>query len=233
MVKVGDGMARPGMDTRSWVEYGTVATVGGADGAPDFGDGDAIVVTPEGIYVDVVLGVDLHPTPCRYGHQHGKVFVLFPIRPGDLVEVTIPGGDLAAGPSISKVLGGDHTTIPVGPDGLPLFQNDRALIVADGVPVDIRTTGGARILVNPDGTVVINEGELGAARLKDSTKLGMQPEEVLQLAAALLATGMFVPGPGPPAPPPPASPPDPDFPTAAVIFTSGEITGASGTVKVG
>ncbi len=159
VTKVGASLRQPGIDPRAWVEYGTVASVGSADGTPDFQNGNAIVIAPDGIYVDVVLGTDEYPTPCRYGHQHGAVFLLMPIRPGDLVEVTIPGGDMAAGPSISKVLGGPHTPIPVDDNGLPRFKNDRAFLYGDGVPVEIRTSGGGVVIVNPDGTVILGRDD--------------------------------------------------------------------------
>lgn len=233
LARIAAGLARPGIDTRVWVERGTVATVGGESGVPDFGDGNAILVDTAGVDVDVVLGTDEHPVTCRWGLTYGDVCIVPPIRPGDHVLVEIPGGDLANVPEIIKVLAGTADPVPTGGDGMPLFKNDRLLIHARNVPIDLRTAGGARVLMAQDGTVVLNEGERGVARVKDATKLAMQPQEVVKLAAALLATGAFLPTGSPPAPPPPAMPADEDFPTASVIFESGEIVAGSGTVKAG
>lgn len=222
IARLSAALARPGMDTRSWVEYGTVASVGGDDGVPNFEDPNAIVIDENGVEVDVVIGVDEHPVTCRWGITAGDAFVIPPIFPGDHVMVLIPGGDLGNVPEIVKILPGPHTPLPLDPaDRKPLFRNDRLLIFTKTTPIDLRTAGGARVVLDQDGNVVANQGTKGVARLEDTTKLTLTPEDVGALAAVLLATGMFVPTFSPPAP------------AGPIVFTEGEITSASETVKAG
>jgi hypothetical protein len=215
------GLAGPGIDTRSWVEYGTVATVGGDTGVPNFADPTAVVVDPNGVEVDVVLGTDEHPTTCRWGITAGRAFIVPPISPGDHVLVLIPNGDLGNVPEIVKILPNlDSAPFPLDDQGMPVFRNDRLLVFARGVPVDIRTDGGASLSVNPDGTVVANGGTAGVARQGDTTKLTLSEADITALAVALLATGGFTP----------ASTPGPG---TEIVFAGGEITGASASVKAG
>lgn len=218
MGRIALGLSRPGMDPRTWVEYGTVASVGGEE-APDFGDGNAVLVTQDGVDVDVVVGMDESPVTCRWGLTFGRFVFVPPISVGDHVMCLFPGGDLGTVGEIVKILSGPHSRIPVGPDRMPLFQNDRALLYADGVPIDVRTSGGARVLV--DGAqVVLNEGTRGVARVEDSTKLTLSSLDLVALAAKLVGAGLVLPGGGGPPPTP-------------ITFEEGEITGASGTVKAG
>jgi phage baseplate assembly protein gpV len=207
-------------DTRHWVSWGTVASIGGDDGEPDFGDDGAVVITPASIDVDVVLEPSNQPVTCRYGHQHGKVHMLFPIRPGDQVMVIIPDGDMSMIPKIVSVESSQDREIPVEDDGKPVFRNDRALIYADGVPVDLRTAGGARVLLDGD-QVNLNDGSKGVARKDDTTKLTVSQAELAELAPRILAPPGTTGGPCTAAPGPP------------LVFDGGEITSASGTVKAG
>lgn len=228
--RLGKALAAQGLDLRHWFSYGTVATVGG-DGGPNFTDSTAVVISPAGIDVDVILEPSGYHCACRWGMQHGSVYIATPIHAGDQVVVGIPDGDVSMVPEILKIIPGASDPIPTD-GGMPIFKNDRALIMARGVPIDLRTDGGSQIMVNPDGTVVINAGNKGAARLDDtivatlagSTAGGVPlPSSLQALALALLATGMFLPNPSPPTPPPS----QPDFPI------NGKITGASSTVTVG
>lgn len=227
--RLGKALAAQGLDLRHWFSYGTVATVGGDDG-PNFSDTNAVVITPAGIDVDVILEPSGYHCPCRWGIQHGSVYIATPIHAGDQVLVGIPDGDVSMVPEVLKIIPGASDPIPTS-GGLPIFRNDRALIMAKGVPIDLRTDGGSQLLVNPDGTVVINAGSKGVARVDDpvvATLAGATggtplPSSIQGLAAALIATGAFTPNPTPPFPPPP----QPDF------QINGTITGGSSNVKVG
>lgn len=218
----------PGIDPRLWVSYGTVGTVDD-DGNVDPTDWQSIHVGPEGVEVDVLLEPSRIPTTCHYfGMAGGRAAtVTAPIRPGDLVLVTLPGGDTSDMPVISAIMHSEAHPVPVGPDRLPIFKNDSVFVWAEDVPVDIRTKGGARIRVNQDGTVEVNEGTLGVARKTDPVEVTISGlpaalNGVYALAASLLATGLFVPA----GVPPPAAPvPD--------VVPAGTITKASGTVKAG
>jgi len=219
-------LASQGVDLRHWVSYATVASVTGDDGKANYTDPNAIVITPAGVEIDVVLEPSGYPVTCKYGMQAGLVYWGSPIRPGDQVLVTLPDGDVSMVPVAVKVVSGSSDPMPAETDGSPVFKNDRALIFAEGVPIDLRTRGGARVLLDGNG-VILNNGQKGVARLDDvvRARLSGNPlalDGIVALATALLGTGLFVPTVTPPPPPPQ---PDFDIP--------GQITSASGTVKAG
>ena len=174
MVNIGEGLARPGMDTRTWVSWGTVASVGGEDGKPDFSDPNAVVITSKGVDVDVILEPEGVPVTCTYGTQAGDCFILTPIRPGDQVMVVIPEGEYGAVPAIVKVMAGPHTPLPLEDDRKPVFKNDRLHIFAKTVPIEIRTQGGARVRLTQDQHVEV-VGQLvalGSAEATEQAVLG-------------------------------------------------------------
>lgn len=216
--RLGKSIQGPGTDTRHWVSWGTVAKVGG-DGGPDYAGDGAVVVSPQSVDVDVILEPSMHPVTCRYGHQAGKVHLLMPIAPGDSVLVIIPDGDESMIPKIVSVEPAGDRQIPVGDDKLPLFKNDRALIYADGVPIDLRTRGGARVEVD-DGEVRLNMGTKGVARVDDDVTTTVSPDEVGELAASMIAGGLVSPGGGGGSPTP-------------VQLRGGKIVSGSETVKAG
>lgn len=80
---------------------------------------------------------------------------------------------------------------------------------------------GAKVELKPDGTVELNSGTLGAARVNDPVQVSLTPATIQALAASLLLTGAFTPSGSLPVPPP------------AAIAASGVITAGSGTVKIG
>ena len=219
MASFARGLERPGLDTRMWVEWGTVATVGDA-GDVDYGDGDGVVISPGSVDVDVVIEPHQIPVTCRYGLSAGDFFFIPPIRPGDLVLVLLPGGDPSAVGKILCVEPNPNDPLPVEEDGKPVFRNDRVHLFAKDVPIEVRTAGGARLVLAQDGSVTVNQGSQGAARKGDSTKLTLSAADVTALAVALLATGGFTP----------ASAPGPG---TLVEFDGGEVTGGSDSVKIG
>lgn len=149
--RLGRALAAQGIDLRHWVSYGTVASVSGEDGTANYTDANAIVISPAGIDVDVILEPSKYPVTCRYGIQAGQVFIGTPIHPGDQVVVMIPDGDVSMIPEIVKIIPGSSDPIPVGDDGMPIFKNDAALVFAKGVPIDLRTDGGGWLRVTADG----------------------------------------------------------------------------------
>jgi|HubBroStandDraft_2_1064218.scaffolds.fasta_scaffold24277_2 hypothetical protein len=219
--RMGKAIAAPGVDLRYWVSYGTVGTISD-DGTFDPTNGQAIYTSPDGCYVDVLLHPAMQHVTARYsGVQGGASGTIYtPIQPGDEVLVEIPGGDLRLPPVITRILSAEHSRLPMNPDRTPIWQNDRILIHAATVPVEIRTAGGASLTVNQDGTVNMNAGTNGVARLNDTTQLAFSATDMETLATSLLATGGFTPG-GAPGPGTPAT------------FTGGKITSASNTVKSG
>jgi hypothetical protein len=220
--RLAEAIKSAGIDPRHWVSYGTVATTDGSEQV-NYTDPLAVLIGPMGVEVDVVLEPCGIPITCHYaGIQGGSsATIVAPVHPGDQVLVVLPDGDLMGPPVITCVLHSMSEKVPAGPDRKSLFKNDRVLVYAKNVPVDIRTAGGARVEVNQDGTVVLNEGTKGVARLDDTARLTMSPADIQTLAVALLTTGGFTPA----AAPAPAATP--------VTFTDGVITGASATVKAG
>jgi hypothetical protein len=219
---MGDALARPGMDPRVWCLRGTVATVK-TDGSFDYSDASGIVIAPRGIDVDVVLEPFDHPVTCRYGLNFGGGVILAPIKPGNLVLVEFPQGDIAAIPEIVKVCSGPHTPQPVeDTDQKPVFRNDRVLIYGDGYPVEVRTSGGAKadlgvdgsislsakggaqVVLGTDGSVKANEGSNGVARVGDPIKTILSATDLSAIATSLISAGILLPGTptGPPKPVP-------------------------------
>lgn len=147
-----------GIDPRHWLSYGTVCTLN-EDGSTNFSDGSAIHVSPTGVTVDVLLMPANQHVPCRYsGVQGGASGTIFtPIHPGDEVVVGIPDGDLRLPPVILAVMSGEHSPLPLDTDRTPVFKNDRVLVNAADVPVEIRASGGKSVMVNQDGTIQLGK----------------------------------------------------------------------------
>lgn len=178
------GIAGPDLDARHWVAYGTVASVNGEDGTPNFTDPNAVLVTPAGVEVDVVLEPINYLITCRHGIAAGDVFICGPIRPGDQVQVIIPDGDSSMIPEIVKVIPGSSNPIPLEEDGTPVFKNDRFLIMSK-VPIEIRSTNGTMVRITDDlvevgGAGVTEQAVLGTtqrsaeATLNNETPTGLQ-----------------------------------------------------------
>lgn len=231
VVRLGRGLAIPGGDLRHWVSYATVAAVDD-DGEMDLSNKDAVVITPAGVDVDVVLEPSGYPCTAKHGIAAGTVFICGPIQVGDLVVVGIPDGDVAMIPRILAVVSGPNgaaDVVPVGDDKLPVFKNDRLLIYAKGVPIDLRSTDGehtSSLLANPDGSVVINGGSKGVARVGDPIKTIVGTSDVAALAASMVGAGLVPAGTGgpPPVPVPLAN---------ADKSGTNEIASGSDTVKAG
>jgi len=210
--RIGRALAHQGADLRHWVSYATVAAVD-ESGNIDLTNPSAIVITPGGIDVDVVLEPSGYPMTCRYGQAAAGFFICGPIKVGDQVVVDIPDGDPSmVGKIVSVTSAPDGSVVPVGDDGLPIFKNDRLLIMAKGVPVDVRTDGGAQMLLNPDGSVAIsagggqnttfNGGSRGVARVGDKTKRTLSSTDITNIIASAVAAGLVIAGSGGPPPKP-------------------------------
>lgn len=153
------GMAQQGNDLRHWLSYATVATANGDDGTMNVTDPDAILVTPAGVEVDIVLEPHGYPCTARFGVAAGSCAINTPIRPGDQVIVGIPDGDVSMVPQILCVITGSSDPMPVGDDGLPIFRNDRLMIHAGaGIPIEIRTANGTMVRITDDLVEVGGQG---------------------------------------------------------------------------
>jgi hypothetical protein len=214
-----EAMRAPGLDPRLWVSYGTVGTVGD-DGSFDPSDTLSIYIGPEGIEADVLLEPLRIPVTCIFpGVQGGGAAqIITPLRPGDRVVVGLPDGSTGGPPVIMAILNSAAVPVPLGADRKPIAQNDRVMVYGVDVPIDIRTAGGARVQVQQDGTVILNEGARGVARLDDTVRLHLDSIDLFNLATALVAAGLT----GTPAPT--GTPLD---------LENGVITSASDTVRAG
>lgn len=165
--RFGRALAMQGSDVRHWVSYGTVATADGESGEINVTDPNAVLVTPAGVEVDVVLEPSGYPCTARFGVAAGSCHVNTPIRPGDQVVVGIPDGDVAMVPQVLCVINGSSDPMPLGNDGLPIFRNDRLMIHAGaGIPIEIRTADGTMVRIT-DGKV-----EVGGAGVTEQALLG-------------------------------------------------------------
>ena len=195
-----------GADLRYWVSNGTVATVDTETGEWNPKDTNAIWNASDGIAVDVKLEPLEIPVTCQYaGIQAGELTILAPIRPGDLVKCEFPDGDLTGG-IITNILHSRSNRQPTD-GGKPIFGNDRLLIYAKTVPIDMRTAGqggkgSVQLWIGQDGTIRAGEstateqGVLGTSyrsaedTLFDELQQGIQ---ALQAAAVGPLAG-FQPG---------------------------------------
>lgn len=131
--RLAKALSGPGIDTRVWYETGTV-------GVED-SNGEFVTDDPEAIYADrlgAVVRVRLDPggqliNAKWNGLGCGRMgFILFPLRPGDQVGVSIPGGNFNSPNILIRDVISDWTAqIPED------WNNDRALFQFN-VPLDIR-----------------------------------------------------------------------------------------------
>lgn len=163
--RIARGMAQQGNDLRHWVSYATVATSDGVTGTMDPTDPNAVLVTPAGVEVDVVLEPSGYPCTARYGVAAGSVHINTPIRPGDQVVVGVPDGDASMIPQVFCIISGSSDPMPTGDDGLPIFRNDRFMVHAD-VPIELRTADDTMVRIT-DQLV-----ELGAQGVTEQAVLG-------------------------------------------------------------
>lgn len=149
---LGKALAAPGIDQRYWCSLGTVCTIDPETGKMDPTDKLAIYCDSAGVDVDVELEPLGQPCTCKYaGVQCGDVTIMAPIRPGDIVLVECPDGDLFT-PVITHIMQSRSKRQP-SDGGKPIFDNNRLLIHAKNVPIDIRTAGGVHVLLEQNGTV--------------------------------------------------------------------------------
>lgn len=160
----------PGADTRYWCSMGTVGTLDDDTGEFDVTDKRAILIGPEGTEVDVRLEPADQLVTCRYaGVQAGEVTIFAPIHPGDLVLVMLPDGGTAQ-PTIAAIIQSRSLKQPLGPNRRPIFDNQRLLIHAKSVPIDIRTAGGTQVLLEQNGTATVKGAKVVADA--DDVRLG-------------------------------------------------------------
>jgi len=172
---LGKAISAPGLDLRYWCSLAVVCTHDPETGEKDLTDKLAIYNDSAGVDVDVELQPLGQPCTCKYaGIQAGDVTICAPIRPGDIVLVECPDGDLYT-PVITHIVHSRAKRQPTE-DGKPIFDNNRLLIYAKNVPIDIRTAGGVRMLLDQDGNVNVTASTVTTTATtfttKAETKLG-------------------------------------------------------------
>jgi hypothetical protein len=170
--RLAEALKKAGIDPRYWCSYGTVG-VEKDDGTVDYEDELAVVISPEGVDVDVCLEPLGVVVTCQYtGIQGGdKVSVYSPINPGDRVLVNLPDGDTAGPPAIQAIMHSAHNPMPIDADSeLPIFQNDRFLVHSTGQDLDVR-------VVEADATFIAANVKVGGRDANEPLVLGNKRNE--------------------------------------------------------
>lgn len=137
--KIGDSLRMAGgLDIRHWVSLGTVGTVDDS-GVFDPTDTRAVVIAPDGVYVDVLLMPCMLPVTCRVQFGvGGAAHIQAPIHPGDEVVAVLPDGDAMTAPIVVAVLSSMSAKAPMWTDRKPIARNDRLLVhMGKGQPIEI------------------------------------------------------------------------------------------------
>ena len=133
------------------------------------------------------------------------------------VEVAQHYGFASAPPAGTEVF-----AIPIGGSSAHLVivgEMDRAYRIAiNAGEVALYNAAGAKVVLKADGTVILNDGTKGVARLDDQVWVG--PDTITALAAQMVAAGLVLPG----------IPPVPPVPPTGVTAT---ISSASAVVRAG
>lgn len=157
-----------GIDTRFWSSHATVCSVN-ESGEPNFTDPQAVVSAPDGVVADVMLMPLEIPITARVQlGVGGRCRIDAPLHAGDEVLVVIPDGDLNNPLSIVAILNSRAHPVPLDSDGMPVFKNDRLMVFARDVPVEIRTPT-ARVQVTQDGKVNLGDADATEKVIKGTT----------------------------------------------------------------
>jgi hypothetical protein len=142
----------PGIDPRTWVSHATVCHIT-KDGQPDYTSQDAILIAPDGVWVDVLLVPSDMPATARVqlGVGGKKAQINCPIEPGDQVLVLIPEGILSNPLTVIAILNNQSAKLGLDADKKPQFKNDRLSIFANGIPIEVMTKDGAILRLEADG----------------------------------------------------------------------------------
>jgi hypothetical protein len=190
---LGKALAAPGMDQRYWCSFGTVCTIDPESGKMDPTDKLAIYNDSAGVDVDVELEPLGQPCTCKYaGVQAGDVTIMAPIRPGDIVLVECPDGDLFT-PVITHIMQSRSKRQPTE-NGKPIFDNNRLLVYAKNVPIDVRTAGGAKLALQQDGTIEVSNESGADVQLKADGSVYVKTSTLITMEGAVPAVDFVAKG---------------------------------------
>jgi len=126
------------------------------------------------------------------------------VAPAGLEAVAIPiGGSSAHLVVVGEI---DRSTTPP------------TLVVGEAA---LYSTGGAKVVAKADGSVVINDGAAGVARVGDDTQTPLTSDDIVAIAAQMVAAQLVAP----PVSTPPGVPPG--------YTLGGSVSSGSSTVKAG
>lgn len=130
--RLGQALARPGMDTRTWVSLAIVKAVH--------------VDADEGVFVDVLCVPLKHKGTARLGCEYaGNGFGMYaPLEVDDEVLVEAPSGDPDEGLVVTQRL---HSPSDPPPSELVDNPTDVLLVVKPGRTVRIVTSGGGKVVL--------------------------------------------------------------------------------------
>ena len=143
--RLGEAVARPGMDTRVWISLAIVT--------------DFHVDPAEGVFVDVTLMPSGLPDTARVGACYaGAGFGVFAeLKVDDEVLVAAPSGDPAAGLVVLRSLwsAADPPPTEAAP-GVVLLRAEKGVkvhVVTDGADVLVEVRGGGKCIIDAPGGV--------------------------------------------------------------------------------
>jgi hypothetical protein len=142
--RIGAALARPGMDTRTWVSLAIAA-------------GDSAVDPADGVFVDVVL----HPTgetftarvPAVYSGNGWGIYA--PVYKDDELVVAVPSGDAAHG-CVVMARPWNAADLPPADVLNVANQQDLIIVVQPDKNMRIRTSGAGQVFVDSAATVTVN-----------------------------------------------------------------------------
>jgi hypothetical protein len=163
-----DLFSGPGVDTRSWLEYGQVQPDSGDSHSVRFNDEDGNPL-PQGVMVDVKLQPGGIILPCRVGgHLAGTGEAEYsPFGPGDEVLVAIPSGDERQGGVIISRLTNTYDTFPRQVAGQDVTLNNVTFkrlktpyILETAASYLVRSAlTGAQLAMDASGNLFFSDGE--------------------------------------------------------------------------
>jgi len=158
------GLARPGIDTRTWISMAVAM-------------GDSVVDPTNGVFVDVMLLPTQEEYTARVAAAYaGKSFGLYAkVNSGDELLVAVPSGDAGAGcVVIARQWNGLHTppaTAQANPD-------DLVLVLEADANLSITTQGKGQVTIKSAATVTVDcpDTRLGDANPSDQAALATPTE---------------------------------------------------------
>jgi len=192
----------PGIDTRSWVSYGTIAEDSPDSHSVRFKDEEGLPF-PEGPLISVLLHPSGIPITCRVAGGVGGIGEAdwAPFLQGDEVIIVIPEGNTHAAPVIVGRLNNELDTFPLVVAGQDVTENTFAFrrmrtpfILETSSSYLVRSAvTGAQFGIDQTGQVIFNDGDgsrffMGADAVGMSTADGSTSMQMLVAEQQIILT---------------------------------------------